>query len=67
MQFLKCEEQLGRTVGPYTCASSIGVVDAEVTKQYMVSRSIGKGSRNLCRNLMGVNTTRLISGLDLRR
>ncbi len=42
-------------VGPYTCTSSIGVVNVEVPRKYMVGRSFRKGSRNMGDSFIGVN------------
>ncbi len=46
MQLLEGQKQLGITMGCDSGASSVRVMDVEVPKQDMVSRSIRKGSRN---------------------
>jgi hypothetical protein len=65
MKFLKCEEQLGKTVGPCACASPIGVVNIEVSKRCIVGGGIGLGGRDLQKNLMDVDRRWLIGGLGL--
>jgi hypothetical protein len=55
MQFLKSKQQLRKLVRPYTGSSSNGVVYVEINKQYMVSRSIRKSSRNMQKDLVCVN------------
>ncbi len=54
MQLLKREEKLGSTMGSSSGSAPIGMVNVEVPKQYMISRIVRNGSRNMGRNFMSV-------------
>jgi hypothetical protein len=41
-------------MGSGSRSSPTGVVDVKVLKQYMMGRSVGKGSRNKGKDFMGV-------------
>jgi hypothetical protein len=54
VQLLKREEKLGSTMGSSSRSPPIGMVNVEVPKQYMISRIVGNGSRNMGKNFMSV-------------
>jgi hypothetical protein len=54
VQLLKREKKLGSTMESSSGSPPIGMVNVEVPKQYIISRIVRNGSRNMGKNLMSV-------------
>jgi hypothetical protein len=54
MKFLKLEQQLKRTIKPYTGPSLDRMLYVKDSKEYMMGRSIKNGCRNMQNSRMGV-------------
>ncbi len=62
MQLLKRGEKLGSTMGSSSGSPPGVMVNVEVPKQYMISRIVGNGSRNMGKYFMSVKYEWFICG-----